>query len=123
MLRFIKRFVRRNPLQSFLILFNTGVFAWLQTTGIMIANRIGFSGDMVSLTVPDWIKALGHQSLESVQNFYGSSGWAWLITSMLLTCLLSFLRGVFKMILSILLIVLGLWLIFRYYHHLQGILW
>ena len=36
-MRYIKHLVRRYPMQSFLILFNAGVFTWLQTTGTMIA--------------------------------------------------------------------------------------
>ena len=38
-MRYIKHLVRRYPMQSFLILFNAGVFTWLQTTGTMIAYR------------------------------------------------------------------------------------
>ena len=41
---YLKRLARRYPMQTFLFLFNAGVF-WLQTTGTMIANRLGPSGD------------------------------------------------------------------------------
>ena len=44
-MRYLKRLARRYPMQTFLFLFNAGVFTWLQTTGTMIANRLGLSGD------------------------------------------------------------------------------
>lgn len=43
-MRLLKRFARRYPMQTFLFLFNAGVFTWLQTTGTMIAHRLGLSG-------------------------------------------------------------------------------
>lgn len=44
-MRYLKRLARRYPMQTFLFLFNAGVFTWLQTTGTMIANRLGLSGE------------------------------------------------------------------------------
>ena len=44
-MHYLKRLARRYPMQTFLFLFNAGVFTWLQTTGTMIANRLGLSGD------------------------------------------------------------------------------
>ena len=41
-MRYLKRLARRYPMQTFLFLFNAGVFTWLQTTGTMIANRLGY---------------------------------------------------------------------------------
>ena len=35
-MRYLKRLARRYPMQTFLFLFNAGVFTWLQTTGTMI---------------------------------------------------------------------------------------
>ena len=46
-MRYLKRLARRYPMQTFLFLFNAGVFTWLQTTGTMIANRLGLSGDVI----------------------------------------------------------------------------
>ena len=54
-MRYIKHLVRRYPMQSFLILFNAGVFTWLQTTGTMIAYRLDLSGDDIWIYIPTWV--------------------------------------------------------------------
>ena len=43
MLHKIMRAIRYYPEQAFLLVFNTGVFAWLQATGMSIANQIGLT--------------------------------------------------------------------------------
>lgn len=55
-MRYLKRLARRYPMQTFLFLFNAGVFTWLQTTGTMIANRLGLSGDGIWIYIPNWVK-------------------------------------------------------------------
>ena len=63
----LKRLARRYPMQTFLFLFNAGVFTWLQTTGTMIAHRLGLSGDGIWLYIPDWLKIVTRHSMESIQ--------------------------------------------------------
>lgn len=53
-------------MQSFLILFNAGVFTWLQTTGTMIAYRLDLSGDDIWIYIPTWVNILTSHSLESI---------------------------------------------------------
>ena len=36
------KIIKMYPEQALLFLFNTGVFAWLQTTGSFIAAKLGF---------------------------------------------------------------------------------
>ena len=55
-MHYLKRLARRYPMQTFLFLFNAGVFTWLQTTGTMIANRLGLSGDGIWIYIPNWVK-------------------------------------------------------------------
>ena len=57
-MHYLKRLARRYPMQTFLFLFNAGVFTWLQTTGTMIANRLGLSGDGIWIYIPNWVKTL-----------------------------------------------------------------
>ena len=109
-MHYLKRLARRYPMQTFLFLFNAGVFTWLQTTGTMIANRLGLSGDGIWIYIPNWVKTL-----------YGASGWSWLITSMLLTWLLTFLRGLMRAVILILIVGLGLWLVYRHFELLQNL--
>ena len=115
MVSFFRRFIRHYPMQSFLILFNTGVFAWLQTLGQAISQRFGVSGEAIWSSVPDWLRSLSQYSVNGVQRFFNSAGFGWLVVSMLLTLLMTFLRGLLRMILLIVLIFVGLWLIYRYY--------
>ena len=120
-MRYLKRLARRYPMQTFLFLFNAGVFTWLQTTGTMIANRLGLSSDGIWIYIPTWVKMLTSHSIESIQTLYGASGWSWLITSMILTWLLTFLRGLMRAVILILIVGLGLWLFYRHFELLQNL--
>lgn len=120
-MRYLKRLARRYPMQTFLFLFNAGVFTWLQTTGTMIANRLGLSSDGIWIYIPTWVKMLTSHSIESIQTLYSASGWSWLITSMLLTWLLTFLRGLMRAVIIILLVGVGLWLVYRHFELLQNL--
>lgn len=120
-MHYLKRLARRYPTQTFLFLFNAGVFTWLQTTGTMIANRLGLSSDGIYIYIPTWVKMLTSHSIESIQTLYGASGWSWLITSMILTWLLTFLRGLMRAVILILIVGLGLWLVYRQFELLQNL--
>lgn len=120
-MRYIKHLARRYPMQTFLILFNAGVFTWLQTTGTMIANRLGLSGDGMWNYIPTWVKTLTSHSLASIQTLYGASGLSWLITSMILTWLVTFLKGLMRAVVLVLLIAVGLWLVYRHFELLQNL--
>lgn len=120
-MRYIKHLARRYPMQTFLILFNAGVFTWLQTTGTMIANRLGLLGDGIWIYIPTWVKTLTSHSLTSIQTLYGASGLSWLITSMILTWLVTFLKGLMRAVVLVLLIVVGLWLVYRHFELLQNL--
>ena len=120
-MHYLKRLARRYPTQTFLFLFNAGVFTWLQTTGTMIANRLGLSSDGIWIYIPTWVKMLTSHSIESIQTLYGASGWSWLFTSMILTWLLTFLRGLMRAVILILIVGLGLWLVYRHFELLQNL--
>lgn len=120
-MHYLKRLARRYPTQTFLFLFNAGVFTWLQTTGTMIANRLGLSSDGIWIYIPTWVKMLTSHSIESIQTLYGASGWSWLITAMILTWLLTFLRGLMRAVILILIVGLGLWLVYRHFELLQNL--
>ena len=104
-MRYLKRLARRYPMQTFLFLFNAGVFTWLQTTGTMIANRLGLSGDGILIYIPNWVKTLTSHSIQS----------------MILTWLLTFLRGLMRAVILILIVGLGLWLVYRHFELLQNL--
>ena len=109
-MRYIKHLVRRYPMQSFLILFNAGVFTWLQTTGTMIAYRLDLSGDDIWVYIPTWVNTLTSHSLES-----------WLMTSMIITWFVTFLKGLMRAVVLVLVIAIGLWLVYRHFELLQNL--
>ncbi|MGT2929880.1 hypothetical protein ACVR1G_06555 [Streptococcus dentasini] len=113
MFSFVKNWVHRYPEQAFLVIFNTGIFAWLHTTGSAIANQLGLAWDKTS-QLPTWLTNLTHNSLASLQNFFGHTAWTWLIISMLLTVILRFIRGLFKLILFVFIVGAGLYLVYRH---------
>ena len=98
-MRYLKRLARRYPMQTFLFLFNAGVFTWLQTTGTMIANRLGLSGDGIWIYIPNWVKTLTSDSIQSIQ----------------------ILRGLMRAVILILIVGLGLWLVYRHFELLQNL--
>ena len=112
----LKKFIKRYPQQTFLILFNTGVFAWLQTTGLAIAAKLGFSS--ISSTVllshvPSWLRLLTGDSLEKLQTFFGSSALIWFTVSMILTIVIRFIKGVLKFIIFTVIIIIGILLVLQ----------
>ena len=90
-MRYLKRLARRYPMQTFLFLFNAGVFTWLQTTGTMIANRLGLSGDSNPLRC-FWMELTNHLydsylALDFSERSHESSdshsdSWSWLMASL-----------------------------------------
>lgn len=112
----IKKFISQHPEQAFLFLFNTGVFAWLQTTGLAIATKLGFDSiqaESLLAYIPDWLRFLLGDSLEKLQSFFGSYAIAWLVVSMVLAILIRFIKGLVKLIIFLAIIVIGIYLIWQ----------
>lgn len=112
----IKKFISHHPEQAFLFLFNTGVFAWLQTTGLAIATKLGvdsIQAESLLAYIPDWLRFLLGDSLERLQSFFGSYAIAWLVVSMVLAILIRFIKGLVKLIIFLAIIVIGIYLIWQ----------
>lgn len=108
---YLKRLIRRYPMQSFLLAYNTGIFAWLKVSGQMIVSKLGLS--LGNPPIPSWLKALTDYNQVDLQSYFGHSAWFWLLGSMLAAVIWQFLKGVFKMILFIVIVILGIYLIYR----------
>lgn len=109
------------PVQVFLFVFNTGVFAWLQATGASISEKIGLT-DAWNQYVPDTVKNIVGSSTPAVQAFFSNSAVIWLIGSMIILLIIRFVKGLIKFILVLLLILVGIFLIYRYQSLLQQLL-
>lgn len=123
-MRTLRKAISKYPEQVFLFLFNTGFFAWLQTTGSMIASKLGFSGIKpvaVLERLPDWLHFVAGDSLEKLQSFFGSWALTWLILSMSVLIIIRFIKGLVKFILFTAIIVIGVFLILQNQQVLQNL--
>lgn len=119
MLHKIMRAIRYYPEQAFLLVFNTGVFAWLQATGMSIANQIGLTAAWEQY-VPAVVKDFVGDNAPAVQAFFSHGAVTWLIGSMIILAVIRFVKGLVKVALMALVILLGIYLVYRYQATLQG---
>ena len=108
MLRSIFNIIRRFPEQVFLFLFNSGIFAWLWKSGSDIANQLGVTAAWES-HVPAPIQAFFGENVETVQGFFQHSAIMWLIGSMIILWIVRFVKGMIKLSLFVLIILLGIY--------------
>lgn len=110
------KIIKKYPEQALLFLFNTGVFAWLQTTGSFIAAKLGFRSiqtEVLLSYIPAWLRVLAGDSLEKLQSFFGSYALAWLAISMILAIVIRFIKGVVKFVIFVAIILIGALLIWQ----------
>ena len=110
------KIIKKYPEQALLFLFNTGVFAWLQTTGSFIAAKLGFKSiqtEVLLSYIPAWLRVLAGDSLEKLQSFFGSYALAWLAISMILAIVIRFIKGIVKFVIFVAIILIGALLIWQ----------
>lgn len=107
------RLMKKYPEQAVLLLFNAGVFGYLQNLNHQVANLTGFSATDLSAHLPDWLINLVGNSYEQVSAFMASSAWSWLVISVILTLLIRFVKGVIKFVLFLLILAGGFYLIWQ----------
>ncbi|MGT2802025.1 hypothetical protein [Streptococcus henryi] len=116
MMKTLGKIIKKYPEQALLFLFNTGVFAWLQTTGSFIAAKLGFKSiqtEVLLSYIPAWLRVLAGDSLEKLQSFFGSYALAWLAISMILAIVIRFIKGVVKFVIFVAIILIGALLIWQ----------
>ncbi|MFV8063608.1 hypothetical protein ACEF00_09410 [Streptococcus hyovaginalis] len=122
MSRYLKRWMKRHPFETFLYLFNTGIFAWLMITTRLILSRLGLHSLPVLEQLPSLILSMGNHSLAPIRGLVGQLPWLWLAISFMLTLLVTFLKGVVRRILGMIILALGLYLLFKHWELLQWLL-
>lgn len=115
MYRKLKRWAKRYPEQAFLVIFNTGIFAWLETTTALVSQNLGLTMPVL----PAWLELLIGSTIDQFKSFMTSSPWSWLLVSMFLTSLIHFVEGVIRFMLMTIIVVGGLWLLWQH-HELIG---
>lgn len=117
----IFRFIMGNPLSVSLFLFNTGIFAWLQTTSTTILTNLNLQENLTQY-IPAPILVFTGNSLSAVQAFVGNTAWAWLIFSMMILIVINFIKGLIKFIFVTVVLVVGLYLIWQNQEMIRGLI-
>lgn len=116
MMKRLGKIIKMYPEQALLFVFNTGVFAWLQTTGSFIAAKLGFKSiqtEVLLSYIPAWLRVLAGDSLEKLQSFFGSYALAWSAISMILAIVIRFIKGIVKFVIFVAIILIGALLIWQ----------
>ncbi|HFR3798133.1 TPA: hypothetical protein ACHVHO_002144 [Streptococcus suis] len=121
MLRSLISMIKRYPVQALLFIYNAGIFAWLQTTSHTIMEQIGLD-DSWADKIPAPLKALTGASMSAMQELLSSSAWGWLIVSMILMLIIRFVKGVIKFVLTVVIILGGLYLFWQNMELINGLL-
>ncbi|MDB8656678.1 hypothetical protein [Streptococcus anginosus] len=111
MIRSIFKIIRRFPEQVFLFVFNSSIFAWLWQSGSDIANHIGVTAAWQE-HVPAMQNFFGQNS-QAIQGFFNHSAVMWLIGSMIIFGVIRFVKGIIKLGLFALIILLGVYLVMQ----------
>ena len=106
------KIIRRFPEQVFLFVFNSSIFAWLWKSCSDIANRIGVTAAWRE-HIPAPIQNVFGQSSQDVQGFFNHSAVMWLIGSMMILWMIRFVKGIIKLGLFALIILLGVYLVMQ----------
>lgn len=117
-MRKFKYYLKRYPEQMILILFNTGVFAWLKTTSSQILSH--FNIDLGN-QIPTFLRILIGDNVTSLQNIISQSPFIWLIISMVLMGILRFVGGLVKFLIFAAVIGLGVYLVMKNQEMLQSL--
>ncbi len=121
MLRSLISTIKRYPEQALLFIYNAGIFTWLQTTSHTIMEQIGLDSSWAD-KIPAPLKALTGASIGAMQELLSSSAWGWLIVSMILMVIVHFVKGMIKFILTLAIILGGLYLFWQNKELINGLL-
>ena len=97
----IKKYIKKNPEQAFLLFYNTGVYTWLQ---VNITKNSELNE--ISNNISSWIP------MDVAKKLLFTSPYSWLIISIVITILIKKTRKTVKRMITFFLIVLGLILMY-----------
>lgn len=113
MLSFLFRCIRRYPLQIGLLLFNTGILAWLQNTGHQIATLTGVNLTNVVPKLPLWLQPFISNNLEQFGQSLSNYAWGWFGISLILTLIIKFVKGILKWFIFLFIVGVGGYLVLQ----------
>lgn len=120
MLHCLKRTIDRYPYQSFLAIYNLGVFAYIKAIGNSIATAIptqtqqlqNFLTTLSQNQYLSWIPRL--IDMNNIRDFFANSPYRWLVVSLIVSFGLSLLGRLMRFILTVIIVAVGLYLIYVY---------
>jgi len=105
-IRKIKRYIKRNPEQSALLIYNTGVFGWLQANVHSINELPNIPASSMS-----WMPM---EHFETAKNLITSLPYGWLIVSFFLTFIVKKVKRTARKMILWGLILVGLYFMWGY---------
>ena len=105
-IRKIKKYIKRNPEQSALLFYNTGVFGWLQANAHIINGLHSIPGGPMS-----WIST---EHIETIKGFVSSLPYGWLIISFFLAFMMKKVKRTARIMIVWGLILIGLYFMWGY---------
>lgn len=118
MTRFFSSYFKRYPFESFLMLFNLGIFSATSTLGQLMKSAINQSATSIYWLVPSEVQNLPFINQLDENNLLDlvvSSPLKWLITSIILTMIFRFVSRVVRFLLFLIILVVGAYLAYVYF--------
>ena len=120
MLSYLKRTFTRYPYQSFLAVYNLGVFAYIKSIGNSIAASLptqtqqlqNFLTTLSQNEFLSWIPRF--IDMNNIRDFFANSPYRWLVVSLIVSFGLSLLGRLMRFVLTVIIVAIGLYLIYVY---------
>lgn len=113
----IRKLFRLYPLESILTVFNFSLFSLMKVIGNYITDHLGEHLTQIYKLLPAWITnlpILDSFSPEQFVNFLNVFPVRWLIISLILTGIIHFIKGIFRAVLTLIILFVGGFLLIHY---------
>lgn len=111
----INKAITYYPYQTFLFVYNLGIFTWLKVTASQLTG--GLTNEVVTYLniLPSFFtKAAGANGIDviTIQNFFETSPYSWLVVSMLMTIFYSMFSRFIRFLFNIIILVGGAYFVY-----------
>lgn len=113
----IRKLFKLYPLESILTVFNLSIFSLTKVIGNYITKHLGDHLTQIYNLLPAWIThlpILDSFSPEQFINLLNVAPVRWLIVSIILTGIIHFIKGIFRVLLTLIILFVGSLLLIQY---------
>lgn len=120
MIRFFTRTFKRYPYQSFLAIYNLGIFAYIKSIGNTIASSLPAQTQQMqnylnSLSQNEYLSWIPHFiDMNNIRDFFANSPYRWLAISLIVSFALTLLGRLMRFIITVIVVIVGLYLVYVY---------